>query len=337
MYFRNITNLYGVDIGNPLIYTGNQSKRIFSKANSLLEHVNVYDRPSEQHVNYLFFSELKGKIKRIVDSETITSYTLKNTEERFLKYEYNFSELKELLFIEKYEGNYKEEVRFTNSLKKIKVVSVTKYYNAKKHSVNRAYFNDVMEYEKFEEQFVWKNEKRTILNEHPRREKYIFRDNKVCQKIRFINNSKEQSKVRIYFDSNSNIIKTTAYDQRKKNKLLYQSFYKYNDSNNIDLILYQKYNEHESEPIVKKYNFKYDENDNLIETDLEKYFYDDKLNLISIISYNYSGEKSFEKNYSYKYDSNNNWEEKTTRLYNYNNGVKKMIKEIKTKRTIQYY
>lgn len=339
MYFSNQTSINGVYLGNPLIYTGNQAKRSFSIANSLLEDVNIFDRQLPQ-IDYLFFSELRGKIKFVTDSIKELHYTMTPVDTRVEKRIYHFSKTKELLSIENKEGTYKEEVKISDSLKKRQKVTIIKSFDSKIHSVNEHFFDKTMEFIKFEEHILHSNEKRSNLNEYPRQQKYVYNNNNnvISQKIKFINDSKEQSKIRIYFNEDANINMVIAYDQREKQKILYQSLYQYNQANNIDTIIFKRFTESGSIAFIKEHKFKYDENDNLQATEFENYTYDKRGNLIKRIHYNnYSNTKAFEEISSYKYSCKGNWKRKTTKLFRYEGKIRTLIKKTKIKRKVNYY
>jgi hypothetical protein len=333
MHESNQTNIGGVNVSYPLIFTGNQCKREFSVANALLEHINIYDRQLPE-IDYLFFSELRDSIKKITDNIQRKDFTVTSGGDSSTKKEYYFSNSKELLSIVESQGTLTDEIMILDSLKKRHMVIKTRKDKTQISTINKAFFTKTMDYDRFEENLVYKGETTDISNKHPRREKFVFNNGKARKKTQFINNSREQSKVEYFYYPDSNIERVVARSQKNKAQILYQSLYTYNESRNIDSISFEFFND-ESNTFRKEYKFNYDSNENLMGTDKELIFYDKIGNIIQIID-KPSAALVFERTNSYQYDNRGNWIRKKSELIRHVNGCRELIETIDYKRTIEY-
>lgn len=333
MHESNQTNIGGVNVNYPLIFTGNQCKREFSVANALLEHINIYDRQLPE-IDYLFFSELRGSIKKITDNIERMDFTVTSGGDSNTKKEYYFSNSKELLRIVEKRGTLTDEIMILDSLKKRHTVIKTQKGKSQISTINKAFLTKTMDYDRFEENLVYKGETTNISNKHPRHEKFVFNNGKVRKKTQFINNSQEQSKVEYLYYPDSNIERVIAKSQKNKEQILYQTLYSYNESRNIESITFELLKD-KSNTFRKEYKFNYDSNKNLIETDRELIFYDKVGNIIRIIDKPIV-HLVFERTNSYKYDKKGNWIRKKSELIRHVNGRKELIENIDYKRTIEY-
>ena len=236
MHGTNQTYIERFTLGDPYTYTGNQCKNEFYRANSLIAHINIYNRVYP--IPYRPFIELRGLLSKITEThhETINS---QGKCENTLQKEYVFNDKKELTSLTTINKSIIDKVEFYPSLKKMSKTIKTRIYGSKVSTIQKVYRDDNLQYKKFEKYRISDQmTPETILPLIPN-EKYIYHNDNVVQKIRNINSRQEQTKTRIRFDEHSNILNLEAFSQKNKTETLYSTKYNYNNHSNITCSLPQ--------------------------------------------------------------------------------------------------
>ncbi|WP_300491592.1 hypothetical protein [Flavobacterium sp.] len=332
-----ICDIKGLNNSDLLFYTERYLQNDYVKANDAAKHIHLFN--SKIRIDYALFGDLKSSIQRIYEKEKVYyfdaiirsgPFETKNTTYTFLK---NL-ELQRVLI----EANgQQEDLLFSESLKVPEKLKIIKFFNNEKESQTEIIYNSFLEFDLIEEIQFPDGKINTWKKTNQSDSKYHFKENGQIFKFYVRNNSEEQSKTIVIYNSNFQILESKTYSQKNKSELLYEAIFHYSDHKLMKIV----YVRHQSTKsfsgnFAEEFIFEYNEKDLLVKfknNAMTKIWdYDKNENPILVTELNSSGSVLFETAVDYRYDKYNNWTYKHTK--NFRNKV--LFKESQTFREIEY-
>jgi|GEM_PF-3531526 len=332
-----ICDIKGLNHSDPLFYTERYLQNDYVKANDAAKHIHLFN--SKIRIDYALFGDLRSSIQRISEKEKVYYFDdiIRSGPFETKNATYTFNKNLELQRVLIETNGEQEDVLFSGSLKVPKKLKIIKSFNNEKVSHKEITYNSFLEFDLIEEiQFPdgkinsWK---KPIQSDS----KYHFKENGPIFKFYVRNNSEEQSKTIVIYNSNFQILESKTYSQKNKSELLYEAIFHYSD-HKLMKIVYVRHQSTKSysDNFVEEFIFEYNEKNLLIKFKnnamTKTWDYDKNENPVLITEVNSSGSILFETAIAYRYDKHNNWTYKHTK--NFRN--KAIYKERHIFREIEY-